>query len=327
MSLADFGIIGLGQMGENLALQALEKGFQVAGFDPEGPSSTLVEAGLQGTDSPEKLVEALSSPRILFLYVPAGPVVDQVLREISSWMQEGDILLDGGNSYWGDSLRRQQHLQELGIHWIDCGTSGGISGARRGACFMVGGEFSAVKTVEPILKKLSVEGGYLHTGPPGTGHFAKLVHNGIEFGMLQAIGEGIDLLENHPVPLEIDEILRCWSNGSVIRSWLIDLMKEMYREENGLEEIPPYIEDTGEVNWLVNDALQMEVAIPVIAQSVMQLFTSRDDQQYWAKAIAMMRSGFGGHPFGEDEDIARERRMGRIGPYPDFSSEESEPSR
>jgi 6-phosphogluconate dehydrogenase len=173
----------------------------------------------------------------------------------------------------------------------------------------------AIGRVEPILLELAIEGGYVHAGPPGAGHFTKLVHNGIEFGMLQAIAEGVDLLERYHDRLDIAEVLRCWRHGSVIRSWLIDLMEEAYRADGGTEEIPAYVEDTGEVNWLVDDALHMEVPIPVISQAVMQLFASRDDRKNWARAIAMMRHGFGGHPYGPSEAEVRERREGRIGSF------------
>jgi 6-phosphogluconate dehydrogenase len=199
---------------------------------------------------------------------------------------------------------------------VDLGTSGGFEGARHGACFMAGGEREAVARVEPILLDLAVEGGYVHAGPPGAGHFVKLVHNGIEFGMLQAIGEGLDLLERYRDDLEMAEALRCWRHGSVIRSWLVELMEESYRENEGLTEIPAYVEDTGEVNWLVDDALHMETPIPVISQSVMQLFASRDAEKNWARGIAMMRHGFGGHPYGSDEAVVGERREGRIGGFP-----------
>jgi 6-phosphogluconate dehydrogenase len=224
--------------------------------------------------------------------------------------------VDGGNSYWGDSLRRHQRLATSGIHLVDLGTSGGTEGAERGACFMAGGDKEAIERVEPILRALAVAGGYVHAGPPGAGHFVKLVHNGIEFGMLQAIGEGIDLLVRSGFPLDIAEVLRCWRNGSVIRGWLIDLMEQTYRDRKGLESVEPFVEDTGEVDWLVNDALHLEVAIPVISLAVMQLYSSRDDQQYWARAIAMMRHGFGGHPYGRDEAIAKERDVGRVGDFP-----------
>jgi 6-phosphogluconate dehydrogenase len=181
---------------------------------------------------------------------------------------------------------------------------------------MAGGEEEAIAEVEPILRALAVEGGYVHAGPPGAGHFTKLVHNGIEFGMLQAIAEGVDLLEHYREKLEIAEVLRCWRHGSVIRSWLIHLMEEAYRSDEGIGDIPAYVEDTGEVNWLVDDALHMEVPVPIISQSVMQLFASRDDEKNWARSIAMMRHGFGGHAYGEDEGAARERREGRIGGFP-----------
>jgi len=166
-----------------------------------------------------------------------------------------------------------------------------------------------------MLLDLATPGGYVHAGPPGAGHFTKLVHNGIEFGMLQAIGEGIDLLENYRDKLNIADVLKCWRHGSVIRSWLIDLMEAAYRAEGGLEKIPPYVEDTGEVNWLVNDAIRMEVPVPVISQAVIQLFASRDERKRWARAIAMMRHGFGGHPYGADASIVRERREGRVGDF------------
>jgi 6-phosphogluconate dehydrogenase len=319
----EFGIVGLGKMVGNLSLNALEKGIRVVGHDKRGASQDLLEAGLVEARTLQDFREKLSPPRATFIYIPAGPVVDLVLNELASYLEEGDIIVDGGNSYWGDSIRRHGRLQEKGIHFVDLGTSGGIEGARSGACFMADGEKEPIVRVEPLLLELATPGGYIHAGPPGAGHFVKLVHNGVEFGILQAIGEGIDLLKHYHEELDIPEILYCWRHGSVIRSWLIDLMEKVYRSEEGMDEIPSYVEDTGEVNWLVNDALHMEVPIPVIAQSVMQLFASRDKQRYWARAIAMMRHGFGGHPYGSDEVIARERRTGRIGGFPDGEQEES----
>jgi len=238
-----------------------------------------------------------------------------LLEDLAVHLEPADVIVDGGNSYWGDSIRRYTRLKEKAIRFVDLGTSGGIEGARHGACFMAGGDPEAIARIEPILRDLATPGGYVHAGPPGAGHFTKLVHNGIEFGMLQAIGEGIDLLEHYRDRLDAAEILRCWRHGSVIRSWLIDLMEESYRAEGSLEKIPPYVEDTGEVNWLVDDAIRMEVPVPVIAQSVMQLFASRDSKKYWARAIAMMRHGFGGHTYGSNEGIVRERREGRVGEF------------
>lgn len=321
------GLVGLGKMGANLARQALKTGMQVVGFDLHDAPDELKRAGLTTAGTLREFREKLAAPRVVFLYVPAGPAVDKVLDDLAEVLEHGDVLVDGGNSYWGDSIRRHERLAKQGLRFVDLGTSGGIEGAAQGACFMAGGRRDAVELIEPIVEALAVEGGYVHAGPPGAGHFVKLVHNGIEFGMLQAIGEGMALLEHYRTtraPLDVAEVLRCWSHGSVIRSWLIELMERSYREKGGLESVPPFVEDTGEVNWLVSDAMHMEVAVPVIAQSVMQLFASRDDRQHWARAIAMMRHEFGGHPFGAEEAIARERREGRVGPYP--ASKESQPS-
>ena len=314
-SKQEFGVVGLGRMGGNLALQALEKGMRVVGVTREGASSDLKQAGLAEIRSLAEFTTQLAAPRPVFIYIPAGPAVDTLLDDLAASLQQGDIVIDGGNSYWGDSIRRHQRLKARGIQLVDLGTSGGVEGARHGACFMAGGEQDAIARIEPILKALAVEDGYVHAGGPGAGHFTKLVHNGIEFGMLQAIGEGMDLLEHYPDRLRIADVLRCWRHGSVIRSWLIDLMEAAYRAEGGLGKIPSYVEDTGEVNWLVNDAIQMEVPVPVIAQAVMQLFTSRDEQRHWARAIAMMRHGFGGHQYGPAAPVRQERREGRIGDF------------
>jgi 6-phosphogluconate dehydrogenase len=311
----EFGVVGLGKMGANLALQALEKGIQVVGFDMKKVPEELGNAGLVEINSLEGFRRKLSRPRAIFFYIPAGPAVDRVIDNIVPHLEKGDIIVDGGNSYWGDSIYRHQRLSDKGISFVDLGTSGGVEGARHGACFMVGGVEDAIARIEPMLLDLATPGGYVHAGPPGAGHFTKLVHNGIEFGMLQAIGEGIDLLENYRDNLNIADVLKCWRHGSVIRSWLIDLMEAAYRDEGGLEKIPPYVEDTGEVNWLVNDAIRMEVPVPVISQAVMQLFASRDEKKHWARAIAMMRHGFGGHPYGADASIVRERREGRVGDF------------
>ncbi|MHB8078021.1 MAG: phosphogluconate dehydrogenase (NAD(+)-dependent, decarboxylating) [Candidatus Krumholzibacteriia bacterium] len=316
MGTLEFGVIGLGRMGGNLAHQALEKGMKVAGYELKGAPAELRQAGLTEVRDLAGFRGALARPRAVFLYIPAGPLVDKVLGELAAGLEEGDLIVDGGNSYWGDSIRRHRSLREQGLQLVDLGTSGGVDGARHGACFMAGGEPGPIARLAPILSALATPGGYVHAGPPGAGHFTKLVHNGIEFGMLQAIGEGVDLLEHYRDTLDIKEVLRCWRHGSVIRSWLIDLLEQAYREDGGLERIPSYVDDTGEVAWLVNDALHMEVPVPVIAQSVMQLFASRDDRKNWARAIAMMRHGFGGHAFGADPAVVRERREGRVGGFP-----------
>jgi 6-phosphogluconate dehydrogenase len=317
-----FGVIGLGKMGGGIARDALSKGLRVQGLDKTPASDDLRQAGLVQHKSVTTLAQALRPPRIVFLYLPAGTLIDDMLRQLSGVLEKGDIVADGGNSYWGDSIRRHARVEPTGLRFVDVGTSGGPGGALNGACFMVGGDREPVAVVEPILKLLAVPGGYIHAGGPGTGHFVKLVHNGIEFGMLQAIGEGVDLLERYRETLPTAEILKCWRHGSVIRSWLVELMETMYRERSGLT-VPGYVEDTGEVNWLVEDALHMEVPIPVITQSVMQLLASRDEKHNWARAVAMMRHGFGGHPYGPAAGIARERQTGRVGGFVDEATTQS----
>lgn len=312
-TVREIGIVGLGRIGGGLARLALEKGMRVVGFTREGVSSELKSAGVVAIDRLEAFSDALTPPRRVLLYVPAGKGVDEILDRLAQAFAPGDVLADGGNSYWGDSIARHRRIRARGVHFVDVGTSGGVAGARTGACFMVGGEAEPVSRIEPVLRTLAVEGGFVHAGPPGAGHFVKLVHNGIEFGMVEAIAEGLDLLMRYDAPIDIGGALECWRNGSVIRSLLIDLLADAYRADPDLRQPSDYIEDTGEVNWLVADALRMEAPIPVIAQSVMQLFASRDSQRNWARAVAMMRHGFGGHPFGRNADIARERAEGLVG--------------
>ena len=296
------GIIGLGKMGANLSLRAIDKKIGVVGKARKLKPS-LEKQHVKVVTEYKDFISFLEHPRIIYLSLPSGNVIDTVLDELLPYLESGDIVLDGGNSFYLDSIEREKRLWERGgIYFLDCGTSGGPEGARNGACFMVGGKEEAAKAAEPILKALAVnDDGYVYTGPPGSGHFVKLVHNGIEFGMLQAIGEGVELLlrENN-FNLNPAEIFKNWSNGSVIRGLLVELMEKGLKEKkNSFDEIEGYVEDTGEVNWLVQDAINKEIPIPVISQSVMELFNSRtkEGHRYAYKSIALMRHGFGGHPF------------------------------
>lgn len=309
----ELGIIGLGKMGGNIALQCIDKGVHVVG-KARGPKPELAEKGVKVVESYQEFVSLLKPPRIVFLSLPAGPTIDRVLRELMPHLDHGDVVMDCGNSYYKDSIRREAECSEMGIYFVDCGTSGGVEGARHGACFMVGGKPEAINLCEPVLKILAVEGGYVHCGEPGSGHFVKLVHNGIEFGMLQAIGEGVELLKRSGFDLDLREIFRNWSHGSVIRGWLVELMEMGLTEIEELSEIPDYVEDTGEVNWLVQEAVDKEVPIPVITHSVIELFRSRKKDSNAARAIAIMRHGFGGHTYGKDDYLAKERRTSRIHP-------------
>jgi len=208
-----FGVIGLGKMGGGIARHALSRGLRVEGMDKMPPSDELRQAGLAEHKSVTTLAEALQPPRMVFLYLPAGHLIDDMLDHLSAVLEKGDIIADGGNSYWGDSIRRHTRLQPTGLRFVDVGTSGGPGGALDGACFMVGGDRDAVAVIEPILRELAVPGGYIHAGGPGAGHFVKLVHNGIEFGMLQAIGEGVDLLERYREKLPT---ARFWRAGGMV---------------------------------------------------------------------------------------------------------------
>jgi 6-phosphogluconate dehydrogenase len=306
------GIIGLGKMGANLALQAIDKKILVVG-KARSRKSELEQKGITIVDNYKDFVSFLDHPRVIYLSLPAGSTVDLVLQELSPFLEKGDVIMDGGNSFYLDSINREKQLWNKGIYFLDCGTSGGLNGARYGGCFMIGGKELGIKVVEPILKKLALnEDAYVHTGGPGSGHFVKLVHNGIEFGMLQAIGEGFALLQQSDFNLDIAQIFKNWSNGSVIRSWLVELMEKGLKEGPNFENIESYVEDTGEVDWLVQDAINREIPIPIISQSVMELFKSRTKDSDTYRAIALMRHGFGGHPYGKDEYIARERKTSRI---------------
>jgi len=308
--MMQLGIIGLGKMGGNLALQASEKKIGVVG-KARSKKPELEEQGIKVVNDYESFVGFLKHPRVIYLSLPAGPTVDTVLNELTPFLEKGDVMMDGGNSFYLDSIEREKRMSQKGIHFLDCGTSGGLEGARYGACFMVGGKEEGIKIAEPVLTALAVKDGYIHTGKPGTGHFVKLVHNGIEFGMLQSIGEGVELMHKSGFELDLAAIFKNWSNGSVIRSWLVELMEKGLREQ-GLAKTDSYIEDTGEVNWLVQDAINKEIPIPVISQSVMELFKSRMKESDTYKSIALMRHGFGGHPFGKDEGIIKERKTSRI---------------
>jgi 6-phosphogluconate dehydrogenase len=268
----------------------------------------------------EELADRLDAPRVIYLSLPAGGMVDDELEDMVETLEDGDVIMDGGNSFWRDSIRREERAWEEGIYYLDCGSSGGPFRAKEGACFMVGGKEEGFETAEPLLEELSVDGGLLHTGPPGSGHFVKLVHNGVEFGMLQSIAEGVELLEAGQFDLDLGEVFTNWSNGAVVESWLVELMAKGLKKEDqfaetdtpDFEDIPNYVEDTGEVNWLVDEAIKGETPAPVITQSVIELFKSRGNQRHAYRAIALMRHGFGNHPFGESETIRQERFEGRV---------------
>lgn len=292
------GFIGLGKMDFNMALQLLEHGHELVVFDlTEQAVSRMEEAGAIPADSVADLASRLSSPRVIWLMVPAGDAVDATIRDLLTQLQEGDIVVDGGNSRYQDSRRRAVELAGVGIRFLDVGTSGGLEGARHGACTMVGGEKDAYLCVEPLLKDLCVPGGYGYMGSSGAGHYAKMVHNGIEYGMMQAIGEGFELMQAGEFGFDMEEVSRVWANGSVIRSWLMDLARQAFQKDGSLGYLEGTIADSGEGRWTVEAALERDVSVPVIASALFRRYRSRSDNNFSDRVVAALRHEFGGHGF------------------------------
>lgn len=307
------GVIGLGKIGGNISLRAVDRGVCVFGKS-RSTKPELQALGVIVVDNYPALVSCLEHPRIIYLSLPAGTIIDEVLQGLTPLLEKHDVILDGGNSFYLDSIERASRLwKEKQLYFLDCGTSGGLEGARNGVCFMVGGSEDGYRIAEPILKVLALnDDACIYTGKSGSGHFVKLVHNGIEFGMLESIAEGLSLLlSGNDFELSPARIFKNWANGSVIRGWLVELMEKGLRDYD-LSQIQSYVEDTGEVNWLVTHAVNKEIPIPIISQSIMELFKSRIKDMDSYKAIALMRHEFGGHPFGRDEKISKERRNSRI---------------
>jgi 6-phosphogluconate dehydrogenase len=291
------GIIGLGRMGANLALSALEHGHELVGHDRDAEvTDELAQQGVEPAGSPADLVGRLSPPRIVLLYLPHGAPTEAMCETLRELLEVGDVVVDGGNSHWEDSRRRHADFARHDIRFVDLGTSGGIRGARHGACFMAGGDADGYALVEPLLRDLAFDDhAVLFVGEPGSGHFAKLIHNAIEFGMVQSIAEGVELLERSDFAVDLQALFDNWAHGSVIRSWLVELMRDALHENPDLENLATYVEDTGEVKWVLEWALERDIPSPVISDSQQALMCYRDLDWPAAKAVALLRHGFGGH--------------------------------
>jgi 6-phosphogluconate dehydrogenase len=290
------GLVGLGKMGYNLGLNIMEHGHEIVAYDVNPESvQRIVDSGATGASSLEKLVAELPSPRIVWLMVPQGKIVDSILGEVVPLLNKGDIVIEAGNSHYKDSLRRASSLQEKGLYFFDVGTSGGMDGARYGACYMIGGDADVFKTIEPLFRDTAVENGYFYTGRSGSGHFSKMVHNGIEYGMMAAIGEGFEVLDKSQFDYDYEKLARVWSHGSVIRGWLMELTEKAFAEDPKLDNIKGIIHSSGEGKWTVEEALDLGVPTPVIGLSLMMRYRSEEEDTFNGKIVAALRNQFGGH--------------------------------
>jgi 6-phosphogluconate dehydrogenase len=290
-------MIGLGRMGGNMVQRLLQGGHQVVVFDR---SADAVEAhvakGAKGAKDLADLTARLSAPRVAWVMVPAGAAVESTIEELLPGLSRGDIIIDGGNSNYKDSMRRAARLEEKGIEFIDAGTSGGIWGLTVGYCLMIGASPEAFRHCEPIFRTLAPPDGYAHVGPPGSGHYVKMIHNGIEYGMLQAYAEGYEILHaSKDFKLDLHQISAVWNRGSVVRSWLNELAERAFAKDTELAALKGYVEDSGEGRWTVQEAIDLDVPAPVITLSLLARFRSRQSDSFGAKVIAALRNEFGGH--------------------------------
>ena len=295
----ELGMIGLGRMGANMAERLVRGGHRAVGFDPGTEARTLAASkGIEPVTSLEALVAVLPTPRCLWIMVPAGQPVDDTLDHLLPLLAPGDTVVEGGNSFYKDTMRRGQMLAGHGIHYVDCGTSGGVWGLAVGYSLMIGGEVAAVEALTPLFATLApaTDRGWARVGPSGAGHFTKMVHNGIEYGMMQAYAEGFAILQHKTdFNLDLHQIAEVWREGSVVRSWLLDLTADALGKNPTLAGIAPYVEDSGEGRWTVAEAIDLNVAAPVITLSLLERLRSRDDDSFVDKLLAAMRNQFGGH--------------------------------
>lgn len=291
------GFVGLGKMGSNMVERLLKHKNQVVAYDiSEKARKEVDQKGAKVADSLKELVRELDTPRAIWIMVPAGKPTQDNVDALYSLLKKGDIIIDGGNSYYKDSISRARLLKEKGIFFLDAGTSGGIWGLKVGYCLMIGGEKKAFAQMEPIFKALAPKDGYAHLGESGAGHFVKMVHNGIEYALLQAYGEGFEIMQaKKDFKLDLEKISHLWNQGSVVRSWLLELAEDVFKKSPHLEEIEGYVIDSGEGRWTVFEAINEEVPAPVINLSLLQRLLSRQKESFSAKVIAALRNEFGGH--------------------------------
>jgi 6-phosphogluconate dehydrogenase len=291
------GFIGLGRMGANMVRRLLRDGHEVVAYNrtPEKTKDIATE-GAEASFSIEELVGKLEKPRAVWIMVPAGDATEAQIEELLEHLEPGDTIIDGGNTNFHDDVRRHAALEERGIGYVDAGTSGGIWGLQVGYCLMVGGDAARVGPLEPIFRSLAPEGGYLHVGGPGAGHYVKMVHNGIEYGLMQAYAEGFEIMHASDYRLDLAGIADMWMHGSVVRSWLLELAVRAFRSQGqDLEHLKGWVADSGEGRWTVQEAIDRDVPAPIITLSLLTRFRSRQDDSYGARVLAALRNEFGGH--------------------------------
>jgi 6-phosphogluconate dehydrogenase len=292
----ELGVIGLGRMGSNMSQRLMEGGHRIVAYDRSAEAvRDVAKTGAPGAASLEELVRKLAPPRAVWLMVPAGAPVTDTIHSLAPLLSPGDVIIDGGNSYYKDSIERAASLQKHRLHFLDVGTSGGIWGLKMGYCLMIGGDWEVFRRLEPIFRTLAPEEGYAYMGRSGAGHFVKMVHNGIEYGLLQAYAEGFELLHASPYELDLAQLARLWNRGSVVRSWLLELTEKALAADPDLATIKDYVEDSGEGRWTVIEAVERGVPLPVISLSLLSRFRSQQDESFGAKVIAALRREFGGH--------------------------------
>ncbi|TCP20719.1 6-phosphogluconate dehydrogenase [Scopulibacillus darangshiensis] len=297
------GLIGLGKMGLNMAQNLLHHNHEVVAYDLNSNAIKEIEKhGAKGVSSILNLIKMLEKPRVIFMMVPHS-VVDSVIIELTPFLNSGDIVIDAGNSHYKESIRRYTNLKKVGVRFMDVGTSGGTEGARNGACYMVGGDPEAWRVAEPVFQDTAVENGYLYAGKAGSGHFLKMIHNGIEYGMMAAIGEGFEVLEKSEFDYDYEKVARVWNNGSVIRSWLMDLAEHAFSKDAKLEEIKGMMHSSGEGKWTVETALDLQTATPIIAMSLFMRYRSLEKDTFTGKVVAALRNEFGGHAVEKCEKV------------------------
>ena len=290
-------MLGLGKMGGNMVQRLLKGGHRVIAYDVDPRRATELSAlGAAPATTLDEVFAALKPPRVCWSMVPAGRITEELVHSLAARMSRGDVVVDGGNSNFKDSMRRAKELAERGIHFCDAGTSGGVWGLENGYCLMVGGAKEAYATILPALQTLAPEGGLMHTGPPGSGHYTKMVHNGIEYGLMTAYAEGFEILKTSPFgALDLPAIAGIWRQGSVVRSWLLELLHDALEKDPTLEGLRGYVEDSGEGRWTVQAAIDQNVPAPVITLALQMRIASRQDESFSAKVQAALRNEFGGH--------------------------------